>query len=58
MEKNETRKEEILAKSRNSKTDEGVEFAENKGHKLSDYTVGIFGAAVTIFYANRKSLMY
>jgi hypothetical protein len=43
------RKEEILEKSRKSKQDEGMEFAENRGYKLSEYTVGVFGTVVAAF---------
>ncbi|MCL1882356.1 MAG: DUF6442 family protein [Defluviitaleaceae bacterium] len=34
MENSNSRKEEILAKNRNSKEDEGLEFAENRGRKI------------------------
>jgi len=49
METNENRKKEILEMSRKLKKDEGVEFAENRGNKLSEYTVGIFGTALAAF---------
>jgi lipopolysaccharide export LptBFGC system permease protein LptF len=45
----ENRKDEILAKSRELKKDEGMEFAENRGNRLSEYTVGIFGTVVASF---------
>jgi hypothetical protein len=48
-----TKKEEILEKSRRSKHDEGLEAATNKGSRLADYTVGIFGTvmmSVALFF--------
>jgi len=50
MHNNNTRKEEILAKSRQSKKDEGMEYAEVKGFKLGERT-GSVAAVILIALA-------
>ena len=42
-ESNESRKEEILAKSRSTNNDEGIEYAVNKGMKLGNYYTEAIG---------------
>ncbi|MDR0272767.1 MAG: DUF6442 family protein [Clostridiales bacterium] len=49
VDNNACRKEEILAISRKSKHDEGVESAENRGSRLGDYSVGVFGTLIAAF---------
>jgi len=43
------RKEEILARSRNAKEDEGVEHAKLKGNKLGEYTMAAVVVPIMIF---------
>ena len=44
-----SRKEEILAKSRNSKGDEGLEHAQLMGFKLGEYTLSAVGIPLVFF---------
>jgi len=44
-----SRKEEILARSRQSKKDEGVEYAALKGNKLGEITMAIVAIPIIIF---------
>ncbi|MCL2250001.1 MAG: DUF6442 family protein [Oscillospiraceae bacterium] len=43
------RKEEILAKNRSSKKDEGVEHATLKGHRITEYTIFVIIVPMIIF---------
>jgi len=45
-------KEEILAKSRQSQQDEGIEYAISKGSMLGNYCTGGVGIALLILSAN------
>lgn len=45
------KKEEILAKSRASKCDEGFEFAENKGNKLGHIVLTVYGVFIVLVAA-------
>ena len=46
---NGNRKEEILAKSRQSQQDEGMEYAINEGVKMGNYYTGGVGVALILF---------
>ena len=48
FEPNDSRKEEILAKSRQSSEDEGIEHAVNKGLKLGNYYTEVVGVILLI----------
>jgi len=43
------RKEEILAKSKKAKGDEGLEYAKARGNKLGEYTMSVVGLPLIIF---------
>ena len=51
-----SRKEEILAKSRKSKIDEGLEHAQSKGNRLGEYTMSVVGIPLIIFAFFAKEL--
>jgi len=56
---NNNRKEEILAKSRQAKKDEGLEYAEAKGMLFGERTMSITGiivGLVAIFYGQFEAL--
>ena len=60
MESNENRKQEILARSRQSQQDEGIEHAIRKGAALGNYYTTGVGFALLIFsvFTQQTLVMY
>ena len=53
---NDNRKEEILARSRNIKKDEGMEHAISKGGKLGEYVMAVIALPILVFAALRGEI--
>jgi len=56
-EQNGSRKEEILAKSRNAKKDEGMEYAQVKGRRLGEYTLVAVLIPILVFALLRREFV-